>query len=722
MVRNRERVDVDRDERVETIHADELRDGDGVGVRDAPTETYPTARAAPDRPVRPIVPRGSSIGGTLAAIAGIVVVGLLVLFLIPVFTEDDEVGVAGATIDEITDSPGQFLGRTVTVSGEVDAVLGPRAFTIGGDDFIGEDELLVVGANNLPQLIGRSELPGRAAGELLAEDDVVQVTGPVRRFDLAAFEREIGFDLDDNLFRDWAGRPAIVASSLELTPRLAGVGALATLDEVLDDPAAYYGRRVTVFGEVDEMIGPRAFTLADNDLVGDDELLVVGATRLPAVQGRAAEEPLLEDDLVMATGPVRQFNLAEVEREVGFDLDDGLFRDWAGRPVLIARSLELSPGVPGAGIATTIEEITDDPAAFFGATVTVGGTVDRMVGPRAFVLDNSELVTEDHLLVVSADRLPMVQGRPAAAPLLEEDYVLVTGPVRRFNLAAVEREVGVDLDDGLFAEWAGRPAVVARAVKLSPRLGVEPAGVPVGLPELVDNPNRFFGGRVTTTGRVTRVLGPNAVVLNDRLLVAGAGDDLPGDLREGDAIQVTGRFRRFDLGAFERELGTDLQDNLFAGWRDRPALIARSAQLVPRLEPAPGAAVPTPPPPTAGGPVITNLTTIFNEPDKASLVGRQVRVMGVLVRSVPGDVAFWVGPSDDERVLMVLGNEARTPGPTEGKVNVNPGQMVIVTGTVRALPGPAEARQRWNLDEATAAELARHQIYVEVQELGVVQR
>ena len=478
-MRNRERIDVDRDERVEAISADEMRDRD-VGVRDAPAETYPATRTDADRPLPAIVPRDSSLGGTIAAIVGIIVVGLLVLFLIPVFADDgDDLGVAGATIDEITDSPGPFLGQTVTVSGEVDQVLGPRAFTIGGDDFIGEDELLVVGANDLPQLIGRSELPGRPAGELLAADDVVQVTGPVRRFDLAAVEREIGFDLDD----------------------------------------------------------------------------------------------------------------------------------------------------------------------------------------------------------------------------------------------------------GLFAEWAGRPAVVARTVRLSPRLDVEPAGVPVALPDLADDPDRYFGGRVTTAGRVTRVLGPSAVVLNDRLLVAGSGDDLPGDLQEGDVIQVTGPFRRFDLGAFERELGTDLQDNLFAEFRDRPALIARSAQLVPRLEPAqPGAtappttAVPTPPPPTAGGPVITNLTTIFNEPDKESLVGRQVLVMGVLVHSVPSDVAFWVGPSDNQQVLMVLGNTARTPGPIEGRVDVNPGQMVNVTGTVRELPSPAEARQRWNFDEATAAELGQHQIYVEVQELDVVQR
>ena len=62
-------------------------------------------------------------------------------------------------------------------------------------------------------------MQGRPAGAQLAEDDLIQVTGPFRRFNLAEFERDLGVDLDDNRFAAYDGQPAIVARSTSLTPR-----------------------------------------------------------------------------------------------------------------------------------------------------------------------------------------------------------------------------------------------------------------------------------------------------------------------------------------------------------------------------------------------------------------------------------------------------------------------------------------------------------------------
>ena len=42
----------------------------------------------------------------------------------------------------------------------------------------------------------------------------------------------------------------------------------------------------------------------------------------------------------------------------------------------------------------------------------------------------------------------------------------MTGLLRAFDLAAIERQLGLDLNDSLFSGWAGKPALIARAIML----------------------------------------------------------------------------------------------------------------------------------------------------------------------------------------------------------------------------------------------------------------
>lgn len=52
------------------------------------------------------------------------------------------------------------------------------------------------------------------------------------------------------------------------------------------------------------------------------------------------------------------------------------------------------------------------------------------------------------------------------------------------------------------------------------------------------HPGEFYGQRVTVSGRVTRVVGSNALVLGERVLVAGAGNKmLSAALKMGDMVQ-----------------------------------------------------------------------------------------------------------------------------------------------------------------------------------------
>lgn len=70
--------------------------------------------------------------------------------------------------------------------------------------------------------------------------------------------------------------------------------------------------------------------------------------------------------------------------------------------------------------------------------------------------------------------------------------------------------------------------------------------------------------------------------------------------------------------------------------------------------------------------------------------GRQVQLTRVPVQSVVGDASFWVGTNEANRVYAVL-TEERTPGtPIEGEVDIDPGDMVNLTGTIRSGSAPLE--------------------------------
>jgi hypothetical protein len=47
---------------------------------------------------------------------------------------------------------------------------------------------------------------------------------------------------------------------------------------------------------------------------------------------------------VRVTGTVREFEIDEVEEEIGTDLPDSVFTYWANQPVLIATSMEGTRG------------------------------------------------------------------------------------------------------------------------------------------------------------------------------------------------------------------------------------------------------------------------------------------------------------------------------------------------------------------------------------------
>lgn len=83
----------------------------------------------------------------------------------------------------------------------------------------------------------------------------------------------------------------------------------------------------------------------------------------------------------------------------------------------------------------------------------------------------------------------------------------------------------------------------------------------------------------------------------------------------------------------------------------------------------------------AAGP-ITDASLLYDGIDQ-QMVDRPVRLSGVRILEVVGDAGFWVGENEQRRVYAIL-DEVRTPDtPTEGRVDLNPGQLVDLNGIVR---------------------------------------
>lgn len=115
-------------------------------------------------------------------------------------------GVEEVGLDDIADDPDEYIGQTVTVSGEVSEVLAPQVFRINEDNLLDiGDELLVVHT-------------GQQTTANLAEDSEIQVTGVVHRFTVGEVENTLGIELglDDDLEVEYENRPAIVATGIDV--------------------------------------------------------------------------------------------------------------------------------------------------------------------------------------------------------------------------------------------------------------------------------------------------------------------------------------------------------------------------------------------------------------------------------------------------------------------------------------------------------------------------
>lgn len=149
------------------------------------------------------------------------------------------------------------------------------------------------------------------------------------------------------IFRQMGVMSLAISSFLFLTSCADSAGERAaktggtTARQVIENPSAYVGKTVTVSGDVEEIHGPLAFNMDSGLSVG--ELLVVGREPFPQV-GEAGNRAYVVNDVATVTGVVRMLVAAEVEREIGWDLDPRIEAEFNAKPVLVAQSVNFRAG------------------------------------------------------------------------------------------------------------------------------------------------------------------------------------------------------------------------------------------------------------------------------------------------------------------------------------------------------------------------------------------
>ncbi|MGF1496355.1 MAG: hypothetical protein ACFB8W_05955 [Elainellaceae cyanobacterium] len=214
-------------------------------------------------------------------------------------------------LGELTGDVEDYLGETVSVRGEAEAAVGESAFLLQDDQLFGGEEVIVFNASGEPFLLPDDE-----------PTESVQVTGEVRELVLVEFEDEFGIDLEDDLYADYEDRPAIVAQSIAFAP---------DPEELSEEPEAYYGERIAVTGVIGEIWSSDTFTIQEEQLLGGEEVLVVGLTPGLAID---------EDEEVVITGTLRPYVSADFERDYDLTWDLDLQREieaeYTEEPVLVA--------------------------------------------------------------------------------------------------------------------------------------------------------------------------------------------------------------------------------------------------------------------------------------------------------------------------------------------------------------------------------------------------
>src|SRR5262245_6758692 len=156
-------------------------------------------------------------------------------------------------------------------------------------------------------------------------------------------------------------------------------GSDTKLDTVLGHPNDYFGKTVTLEGEMHRTFNDKVFSIEDDDFLRDDDLLIItNMSRADVV--KPVKDSIAEGKDVCVTGVIRPFHRAEMESQFGpLNIESRASHYPEGSPVMLIEktkaestaTVELEkplPELPAAEpmsspVPTDLEPNTEEPEA-----------------------------------------------------------------------------------------------------------------------------------------------------------------------------------------------------------------------------------------------------------------------------------------------------------------------------------------------------------------------
>ncbi len=201
------------------------------------------------------------------------------------------------------------------------------------------------------------------------------------------------------------------------------------------------GSPVVMRAEVGEVIGETSFVLENNQLFSDEALLVIDVSDDPLM---LSEEDTPE---VLIIGEVEQLIIADFEDIYGLTLDPIVYADYEAQPIIVAKSIELSPNA--SDIASNLD-------LYYNQRIAMAGEVEEILSPTVFTIDEDALIYGKDLLVVTQN---------IATEVREGEDVAVTGVLRPYVYEELESyydlEWDLELKKRIDSDYVERPVFVA---------------------------------------------------------------------------------------------------------------------------------------------------------------------------------------------------------------------------------------------------------------------
>lgn len=196
-----------------------------------------------------------------------------------------------------------LIGKTVTIDGELARGVAPKAFVLESDEFANGREVLIVSAEEFPFRQGIS----------------ARVTGTVREMTITDIEREYDVDLDA-LGEERERQPLIVATQVALSP---------SLETLTTRTNWFLGATVTVTAEVERVLSESAYTIDNDEILGENDLLVVSSNPVGNLK---------DGERIQVTGQFRRLTMKQLEDEFNLGPAEVYEVYLKNQPVIIAQT------------------------------------------------------------------------------------------------------------------------------------------------------------------------------------------------------------------------------------------------------------------------------------------------------------------------------------------------------------------------------------------------